>query len=199
AFLLGTLVAIITARTTLPFRGLLDALAMLPLAVPGLVIAFGYLVITQKGRFFSFLNPIANPTALLIIAYAVRKLPFMVRAAVAGLQQTSATYEEAAASLGGKPMCTYFRITLPLIFGNLIAGGLLVFSQTMLEVSDSLFIAQKQHFYPITKALYEFVNLIGIGPFLACALGVWAMTFLAITLFSASAFMGRSIGAIFRA
>jgi iron(III) transport system permease protein len=69
----------------------------------------------------------------------------------------------------------------------------------MLEVSDSLIIAQKQHFYPITKALYEFVNLIGIGPFLACALGVWAMLFLAVTLFSASTFMGRSIGAIFRA
>lgn len=195
----GVAIALVVVRTKFFGRGLLDMLSMLPLAVPGLVIAFGYLVISQKGRFFAFLNPIENPTVLLIIAYGIRKLPFMVRAAIAGLQQTSATYEEAAANLGSSPMNTYRRITFPLIFGNLIAGGLLVFSQTMLEVADSLVIAQKQQFYPITKAIYELVNLIGDGPFLACALGVWAMTFLAITLFSASAFMGKNMGAIFKA
>jgi iron(III) transport system permease protein len=196
---LGSLLSLVIVRSRLPGRGILDVLSMLPLAVPGLVIAFGYLVISQRGRFFAFLNPIENPTFLLVIAYGIRKLPFMVRAAVAGLQQTSVTYEEAAASLGGKPINTYMRITLPLILGNLIAGGLLVFSQTMLEVSDSLVIAQKQHFYPITKAIYELVNLLGIGPFLACSLGVWAMAFLAVTLFSASVFMGKNIGAIFKA
>lgn len=195
---LGTAIALVVVRTRFFGRGLLDLLAMLPLAVPGLVIAFGYLVMSQKGRFFSFLNPIENPTFLLIIAYAIRKLPFMVRAAVAGLQQTSATYEEAAANLGSSPLKTYRRITFPLIFGNLIAGGLLVFSQTMLEVSDSLIIAQKQQFYPITKAIYELLNLIGGGPLIACALGVWAMTFLAVTLFSASVFMGKNMGAIFK-
>ncbi|MDR0679230.1 MAG: ABC transporter permease subunit, partial [Puniceicoccales bacterium] len=151
------------------------------------------------GRLFSFLNPVANPAPLLIIAYGIRKMPFMVRSAVAGLQQTSPTYEEAAASLGSPPARTYLRITIPLIFGNLIAGGLLVFSQTMMEVSDSLIIAQKQQFYPITKAIYELVNLIGIGPYLACALGVWSMAFLAVTLFTMSHFLGKNMGAIFRA
>ncbi|MDR3117020.1 MAG: iron ABC transporter permease [Puniceicoccales bacterium] len=199
AAIFGTLIALVIVRSRLRWRGLLDALAMLPLAVPGIIIAFGYLVISQKGKFFSFLNPIENPTALLIIAYAIRKLPLMVRAAVAGLQQTSATYEEAAASLGSRPLNTYCRITIPLILSNLIAGGLLVFSQTMLEVSDSLIIAQKQQFYPITKAIYELMNLLGNGPFLACALGVWAMAFLAVALSSASVFMGKNLGAIFRA
>lgn len=198
-FLAGIIIALVVVRTTFWGRHILDTLAMLPLAVPGLVIAFGYLVISQKGRFFSFLNPINNPTALLIIAYTIRKLPFMVRAAVAGLQQTSATYEEAAANLGSSPINTYRKITLPLIFGNLIAGGLLVFSQTMLEVSDSLIIAQKAHYYPITKAIYELVGMLGEGPFIACALGVWAMVFLGITLFSASVFMGKNMGAIFKA
>jgi iron(III) transport system permease protein len=195
----GSFIAFVIVRTQCFGRGLLDVLSMLPLAVPGLVIAFGYLVISQKGRAFACFNPIENPTILLIIAYAIRKLPFMVRAAVAGLQQTSATYEEAAASLGSGPLKTYFRITLPLILGNLIAGGLLVFSQTMLEVSDSLIIAQKQQFYPITKAIYELVNLLGEGPFLACALGVWAMAFLAITLSCTSTFLGKNLGVIFKA
>jgi iron(III) transport system permease protein len=69
----------------------------------------------------------------------------------------------------------------------------------MLEVSDSLILAQKQQYYPITKAIYELMHLLGEGPFLACALGVWAMTFLAVTIVGASIFMGKNLGAIFRA
>ena len=54
---------------------------------------------SQEGRFFDFLNPIENPTFLLIIAYSVRRLPYVVRSAVAGFQQTSETLEEAGAAL----------------------------------------------------------------------------------------------------
>ncbi|MDR1456901.1 MAG: iron ABC transporter permease [Puniceicoccales bacterium] len=195
----GMFLALVIARSKFPGKGILDTLSMLPLAVPGIIIAFGYLVVSQRGQPLARLNPIENPTLLLIIAYGIRKLPFMVRAAVAGLQQTSVAYEEAAASLGSKPFNTYCKITAPLIFGNLIAGAILVFSQIMLEVSDSLIIAQKQQFYPVTKAIYELLNLLGDGPFLACAMGVWCMLFLAITIFGASALMGKKMGAIFRA
>ncbi len=196
--LLGVCVAFVIVRTKLPGRHILDAITMLPLAVPGLVMAFGYFAMSLEGRAFSFLNPIENPTALLIIAYAIRKMPFVIRSAVAGLQQTSETYEEAAQNLGCSPLKSAFKITLPLIAANLLAGGLLAFSKSMLEVSDSLILAQKQQFYPITKAIYALMNLVGDGPFLACALGVWAMAFLAITIISASVLMGQKLGAIFR-
>jgi iron(III) transport system permease protein len=199
ALLLGISVAFVVVRTKLPGRNILDTLTMLPLAVPGLVMAFGYLSMSQKGRAFAFLNPVENPTVLLIIAYAVRKLPFMVRSAVAGLQQTSYTYEEAAQSLGCPPLKASLRITLPLIMANLMAGGLLVFSQTMLEVSDSIILAQKQQFYPITKAIYELMHMLADGPYLACALGVWTMLFLGITIIGLSSLMGKNLGSIFRA
>lgn len=196
--LLGVCVAFVIARTTLPGRQILDAITMLPLAVPGLVMAFGYFAMSLEGRAFDFLNPIENPTALLIIAYAIRKMPFVIRSAVAGLQQTSESYEEAAQNLGCSPLKSAIKITLPLIAANLLAGGLLAFSKSMLEVSDSLILAQKQQFYPITKAIYALMNLIGDGPFLACALGVWAMAFLAATIISISVLMGQKLGAIFR-
>ncbi|HCJ11904.1 MAG: ABC transporter permease [Verrucomicrobia bacterium GWF2_51_19] len=198
AVVIGTSVAFVVVRTKLPGRHFLDSITMLPLAIPGLVMAFGYLAISQRGRIFESLNPIQNPTILLIIAYAVRKLPFMVRSAVSGLQQSSPAYEEAAQNLGCKPLKASLKITLPLIMANLMAGGLLVFSQTMLEVSDSIILAQKQQFFPITKAIYELMSLLGEGPYLACALGVWAMTFLAITVWGASKLMGKNLGAIFK-
>lgn len=195
---LGILIAYVVVRTRLWGRNFLDATAMLPLAVPGLVMAFGYLAMSQEGKVFSFLNAVENPVYLLIIAYAVRKLPFVVRAAVAGLQTTSVAYEEAAQNLGATPIKTVWRITLPLILANLLAGALLAFSQSMLEVSDSLILAQKAQFYPITKAIYELMQFLGDGRFIASALGVWAMGFLAVTILAASGLLGKKLGAIFR-
>jgi len=195
---LGVAIAYVVVRTDLPGRQILDALAMLPLAVPGLVLAFGYLAMTKEGQPFAFLNPTQNPLALLVIAYAVRRLPYVVRSAAAGFQQTSVTLEEAAQNLGSTPFRALRRITLPLIAANLIAGGLLAFSFAMLEVSDSLLLAQKQEFYPITKAIYELFQLLGEGRFVASALGVWAMAFLGVSIIGASLILGKKLGALFR-
>jgi len=195
---LGVAIAYVVVRSNIPGRQLLDVLAMLPLAVPGLVLAFGYLAMTQEGQAFDWLNPTKDPTMLLVIAYAVRRLPYVVRSAVAGLQQTSVTLEEAAQNLGCTPLRSIWRITLPLISANLIAGGLLAFAFAMLEVSDSLLLAQRQQDFPITKAIYELFGLLGEGRFVASALGVWAMVFLAITIFTASKAIGKKMGALFR-
>ncbi len=195
---LGIAIAYVVVRSKLPYRGLLDILAMLPLAVPGLVVAFGYLAMSQEGRAFAFLNPVENPTLLLIIAYSVRRLPYVVRSAVAGFQQTSETLEEAAQNLGCPPLKALAKVTLPLIAANLIAGGLLAFAFAMLEVSDSLILAQKQAFYPITKAILELFQLLGDGQFIASALGVWAMSFLGICIVGLSIVLGKKMGAIFR-
>jgi iron(III) transport system permease protein len=195
---LGIAIAYVVVRSKLRGRQILDFLAMMPLAVPGLVLAFGYLAMAQEGKFFDFINPVENPTVLLIIAYSVRRLPYVVRSAAAGFQQTSETLEEAAQNLGCPPLKATFKVTLPLIMANLIAGGLLAFAFAMLEVSDSLILAQKQLYYPITKAIMELFQLLGDGKFIASALGVWAMTFLGVTIVGMSLLLGKKLGAIFR-
>lgn len=195
---LGIAIAYVVVRSKLAGRQILDFLAMLPLAVPGLVLAFGYLAMSQEGKFFEFLNPVKDPTILLIIAYSVRRLPYVVRSAAAGFQQTSETLEEAAQNLGCPPLKSMIKVTLPLIAANLIAGGLLAFAFAMLEVSDSLILAQKQVFYPITKAIMELFQLLGDGKFIASALGVWAMVFLGVTIIGMSLLLGKKLGAIFR-
>jgi len=205
---IGIAIAYVVVRSTIPLRGALDSLAMLPLAVPGLVMAFGYLAISsylsnqdwvkEEPFWQNLLDVRTNPTLFLVIAYAIRRLPYMVRSAVAGLQQTSVTLEEAAANLGANLWTTLRRITIPLIMANLIAGGLLAFSFSMLEVSDSLMLAQREDFYPITKTIYELFQLIGTGKYIASALGVWAMMFLTVTIIGSSVILGRKLGAIFR-
>jgi len=196
---LGVAIAFVVVRTRLPGRQILDVMAMLPLAVPGLVLAFGYLAMTQEGKPFAFLNPTIDPLIILVIAYSIRRLPYVVRSAAAGFQQTSVTLEEAAQNLGCPPLRTLRRITIPLIAANLLAGGLLAFSFAMLEVSDSLILAQKQQDFPITKAIFELYQLLGEGRFVASALGVWAMAFLAVAIIGTSLILGKKLGAIFRA
>ena len=195
---LGIAIAYVIVRSKLAGRQALDFLVMLPLAVPGLVLAFGYVAMARPGSFFAFINPVENPTVLLIIAYSIRRLPYVVRSAAAGFQQTSETYEEAAQNLGCPPLKAMLKVTFPLIAANLIAGGLLAFAFAMLEVSDSLILAQKQAYYPITKAILQLFQLLGDGKFIASALGVWAMVFLGVTIVGMSVLLGKKLGAVFR-
>ena len=196
--ILGVAIAWVIVRSTIRGRAILDALVMLPLAVPGLVLAFGYLALSQDGESFHFLvGSDGNPMWLLIIAYAVRRLPYVVRAAVAGLQQANIALEEAARSLGATPARTLRRVSLPLLGANLIAGGILAFAFAMLEVSDSLILAQQSEHFPITKAIYSLISMLGNGYELASALGVWAMVFLGISIIGAVVLGGKK-GGLFR-
>jgi iron(III) transport system permease protein len=66
-------------------------------------------------------------------------------------------------------------------------------------VSDSLLLAQRTLYFPITKAMYELAGLLGEGPAIAAALGAWTMLFLGASLLVAALFLGRRLGALFRA
>lgn len=198
ALVLGTGVAYVCVRTRLWGRQLLDLMAMLPLAVPGIVVAFGYLAMTRPGQPFDWLVLGEDPLLLLVIAYAVRRLPYVVRAASAGFQQVSPSLEEAAQNLGASPLRALWRVTLPLVAPNLAAGGLLAFAFAMLEVSDSMILAQQAAHFPITKAIYSLLLSLGNGPQTSAALGVWAMLFLTITIAGAGLLLGKKLGALFR-
>ncbi len=63
------------------------------------------------------------------------------------------------------------KITLKLIAGNLIAGALLAFAFALLEVSDSLILAQKAAYFPITRAILELAQRLGDGLYIASAPG----------------------------
>jgi iron(III) transport system permease protein len=204
ALVVGLGAAVLIVRSNLPGRGVIDSLSMLPLAVPGIVLAFGYLSISIwfKRRLGEntprFLNAQDYPVVLLVLAYAARRLPYVVRSAVAGLQQTPRDLELAAGNLGASKWTVLSRITVPLILANLLAGALLAFAFAMLEVSDSLILAQRTQYYPITKAIFDLAQRLGDGLYIASALGVWAMVLLTLTILSANALLGKKMGAVFR-
>ena len=208
ALFLGILIAYLLTRKRIPGKNLLDTVSMMPLALPGVALAFGYVGtfpgifkhIPLVGTYLEhFLNARNDPRALLIISYAVRRLPYMLRSVYAGLQQTSLTLEEASQNLGASPFKTMYKITLPLVIANLVAGSILVFSFSMLEVSGSLILSMTDQYHPITKVIYKLSTWIGSGPYIASAMGVLAMVLLATCLVLAGKFLGTRMGELFRA
>ena len=197
---LGLVIAHLLARAVFPGKSLLDALAMLPLALPGLVLAFGLLMSYNWHGAWAWINPRVNPTFLLVVSYSLRRLPYIVRAAYAGYQQTSVTLEEASLNLGAGRWRTFTRVTLPLIAPSLVAGTILTFCFAMLEVSDSLILAMEARFAPITRGIYEIMGRPSPdSAALACALGVLAMALLGGGLLLGSKLMGQRLGGFFRA
>ena len=132
--LLGTSAAYIIARRDIPGKTYFDLLVTSPIALPGIVIATGYFVLYYGTPFF----PLDAPAFLIVMSYTVRKFPFTVRAAYAGLQSTPVVLEEASQNLGASKNQTFAKITMPLIGVSVLAGSLLSFVYSVSEVSTSL-------------------------------------------------------------
>jgi len=66
----------------------------------------------------------------------------------------------------------------------------------MMEVSDSLILAQKTQHFPITKAIYTLLGTLGNGTELAAALGVWSMVFLTTSIVGATVLGGTRGGVL---
>jgi iron(III) transport system permease protein len=193
--ILGVLIGYLLARKRFPGKDILDSVSMLPLSIPGIVIAFGYVAAFSGTP----LDPFIDPTFLLILSYSVRRLPYTVRAAFSGFQQTSVSLEEASSSVGANPLRTMVSVTAPLIMANVLAGGIISFSAAMMEVSDSMILALREEYYPITKAIYGLNLRLGDGPYVASALGIVGTIVVACCLLAANKLLGKSMGELFRA
>ncbi|MHA2101436.1 MAG: ABC transporter permease [Candidatus Kariarchaeaceae archaeon] len=162
----GTMAAYAIARIDFKGKGTFDVLITIPIALPGVVIGLGYIILfTNSGSFDLLgiigiesdfrvtLDPFVYPVILLICSYAVRKFPFAVRSIFAGLQQTSVSLEEAAINLGASRSHTLRTITIPLISLNMVAGSLVALVYTISEVSTTLIIVFKEPYGTITWAM----------------------------------------------
>jgi iron(III) transport system permease protein len=166
--LLGFATGYAIARARLPGASLLDVLASLPLAVPGLVVAFSYFVFFSTYSLGGFFDPLINPGHVLVLAYIIRKMPFTVRSVFTAVIQTPEELEEAARSLGARRARVIKGIVIPLVWHGVIAGLLLSSIYILSEVSVSVTIGALKggpianpstHAAPITYAIAEIFTL----------------------------------------
>ena len=140
---LGLLVAWVLVRYRFPGRRLIDGLVDLPFALPTAVAGIALTAMYAKngwlGRWLPFdvsYTPLGVWVALLFIG-----LPFVVRTLQPVLEDLSAEYEEAAATLGATRWQTATRVVFPVLLPALLTGFALAFARALGEYGSVIFIA----------------------------------------------------------
>jgi iron(III) transport system permease protein len=186
AVFLGGVLGWIDLRTRVPGRRILDYAALIPLALPGTVVAVALIQ-------FWLVMPIAlyGTLAILLLAYVARYIPLGVRAANASLRQIDPTLEESAQILGASWATIMREITLPLIRPGLFAGWLLVFVPVIQELSASILLFSSSsitlavavynlyetgYFEPVAALAIVNILIIGVAIWLATMVGGGALS-----------------------
>ena len=188
---LGTAIAYLILRTRLPARQWLDWLASAALAIPGLVLAIGYLRLF-KGVHVPFTDKLViHSWVLIMLAYAVRRLPYALRSCMAALQQVHVSLEEAAQSLGASRLSTIRRVVVPLMTGGILAGFVTSFITAAVELSATLLLVSTESQAPMSLGIYLYMQSIaGRGP--GAALGVLAVVVVGLGTYFSHRFVERS-------
>jgi iron(III) transport system permease protein len=133
AVLIGAAVAYLDVRTEVRGRRLLDYLAILPLGLPGTVMAVGILL-----AFIRVPLPIYGTIWILLIAYVARFIPLATRSANATFRQIDPSLEEAGRVTGASWWRSLQQILLPLSRPGLLVAFLLVFIPAFGELSATI-------------------------------------------------------------
>jgi len=195
--LLGALIAWLLVRGRTRGRQWLDVIATMPLAIPGVVIAVGYLRLFHGWNVPGLGEPLTSTWLVLVIVYAVRRLPYTVRGGYAALQQLPVALEEAAQNVGANRARTLWKITLPLMARGLLAGGLLAFITSAVDLSSTILLVPRVELGPLSYGIYLYMqSAVGRGP--GAALGVVAIVLVAVGTWAAARLAQRSGGGLFR-
>ena len=121
----------------------------------------------------------------MIIAYSIRKLPFVVRSVYAGFQQVHEALEEAALNLGATRSKVIFGVILPFIATYIISGAIIGFIYISTEVSTSITIGGlRPDQAPMTffmKYIYQGATVYGVQ--IAASMGVLLILFQLAAIF----------------
>ncbi|MGB3561816.1 MAG: molybdate ABC transporter permease subunit [Thermoanaerobaculia bacterium] len=143
----GIALAWIQSKYRYPFRGLVDALILLPLVLPPSVV--GYLLVVVLGRqgwIGSWLETafdlrlVFTPTAA-VIASSIVALPLLVKTAQPVFEGIPRELEDVGRSLGLSPWALFFRVSLPVAWRGVVAGLVLAFARGIGEFGATLMFA----------------------------------------------------------
>ncbi|MCL2554017.1 MAG: ABC transporter permease subunit [Actinomycetia bacterium] len=133
ALVAGGWAALAAERLRGGWRRVVDALFMLPVAVPSVVVGLSLLVAFSKPPF------LLNGTArIVILAHTVLVTAFAYQSVSAALTRLDPAYEQSAASLGARPATVLWRIRIPLLLPSLTAAAGLCFALSMGELSATM-------------------------------------------------------------
>lgn len=136
--LLGLCIAWLVVLQKIKGRAIIDALSLMPAALPGVVVGVG--LILMWNRAFWPVSPY-NTWGILLLSYCCLLLPWPVRYISSAMRQLGGNLEPAARVHGASALQALRLIVLPLIFPAMLAAMLMVFAIASRELVTSLLLA----------------------------------------------------------
>jgi thiamine transport system permease protein len=157
ALVVGLSAAMAIARTRRGPGALLDAVLMLPLAVPAVVLGLGYVTTFNRG----VLDLRGSPW-LVLMAHALLAYPFVLRAVLAVLRSRDPRLPEAATMLGASPARVWRHVELPIAARALLVGAVFAFAVSLGEFGATLLL-RRQDIATMPVAIFEALGRPGQG------------------------------------
>lgn len=183
----GVAAALLVVQGRVRGRAAIRAVAMLPFAIPGTVIAVNLIVTFNRPDPVSFGQILVGTFWILPIAYFIRHIPLVLRSTIAALEGYDTRLTEASFDLGAGPGRTFRRVVLPVIGPGILAGTLLTFVAALGEFVSSILLYTFDN-RPISVEILAQLRLYDFG---AAA----AYSVLLMLLVGASTLVVRRLGA----
>lgn len=129
----AVLVSYLTIKKRSAFTQVLDYIVVLPLTISGTVLGIALVQTFNTGWLV-----LVGTSGIMVLCYAVRRLPFAVRNASSVLFNIPDSIEEASISLGVSPLMTFFKVILPAMKASIISAAILMWLTTISELSASI-------------------------------------------------------------
>ncbi|MDQ6698938.1 MAG: molybdate ABC transporter permease subunit [Acidobacteriota bacterium] len=147
SLIVGLWLAHVLANRNFPGKEFLDAVVMLPLALPPTVLGY-YLLVTLGrgsaiGHFYEWLFgvPLVFTWQAAVLASTLHAVPLLVKSSRAAFQSVDRSYERAARTLGASEWRLFWRVTLPLARRSIVAAAVLAFARSLGDFGATLMIA----------------------------------------------------------
>lgn len=180
--ILGLFAAMGLRYCTGKVKSIVNAMMLSPLFIPSIVV--GLAIYQLSYLFFG-----GKPIWIIVFGHILLTIPFPLRTIAANLESLPLTLDEAAMSVGAKPLKVVRSILLPLIKPGFFAGWLLAFVMSWNDFNISIFLA-KPKFYPLSIEIYQYL-LYQYSPILA-AMSVMLILFTIIVVLFMNKFFGLS-------
>ena len=185
ATLLGTslalLVSYLVVKKKSGLSALLDYAVVLPLTISGTVLG---IALVQSFNTAPLI--LTGTSAIMIIVYVVRRMPFGVRNASSVLYNLPSSVEEASISLGVSPLMSFFKVVLPVMKTSMLSAAILMWATSISELSASV-VVYSGGLETLPISIFRLVDTGRLG--LASAYGTVLVTLILVPVALAAKFL----------
>jgi len=167
----GAIVSFIAAwlqtKFTAPNRtrvlpAVIDAVVMLPYAIPGTVIAIALIATFNEPHWFTANNILVGTAVILPLAYFIRHLPIQFRATAAAFAQFDPGLDEAARNLGASWWRRMSRVTIPLVLPGIATGAMVALVNALGEFVASILLYTYST-EPLSVRIFSELRIFNLG------------------------------------